>query len=158
MSQCLVRQVKQVEPLPENPLYERLQAGDVHVIVPAGQYRADDYFVHIPCGARLPPWLLDKMGLWDAESRQGRLTGERGSVVGLAGLGGLPSDGLAYTVHSAQSSFGVEFDDPEDRYHYVLVDLEAMHVPGFVVYLGEDAAPYLNIKFQPDHSGQTGTL
>ena len=146
MQKCPVRQVGRIEPIAGCEEFECLLAEDSAIVVPAGKFQPGDYFVHLPQGTRLTPWLLNKLGLWDLIGHKGRLSGEDGATVGELGLGGLPSDGLAYTVHSAQSSFGVEFDDPEDRYHYVLTDLQAMHVPGFVVYLGDDAAPYLNLN------------
>lgn len=87
MPLCPVRQVCRIEPVAGAVEFERLFADETTIVVPAGQYSVGDYFVHLPPGTQLTPWLLNKLGLWDTASYKGRLSGGRRRHRGCGGPG-----------------------------------------------------------------------
>lgn len=123
---CYVREVDALEPT-TNVAVECLVSGVLRIAVPVKAFKPGDYFVHIPRGVRLPAWLSAQVGL---------PVGELGPT----------ADGWAYAVHSAQSNSGEDYADLADSYHYIKVDREVFGVAGFVVYLGDDVAHFLNLN------------
>ncbi len=146
--QCLVCAVEQVSPA-ERPGLSRVGSGNLSVVVPEGAFQAGDYFVHLPPGTQLTPWLMKHFRAQAGDELNACLVGDQ--VVGSRGLGGLPSQGLAYTVKTAQSSFGELMGDPLERYHHILVDPAVMRVRGFVVELNDDVTDLLRVHFSPNH-------
>lgn len=100
------------------------------------RYSAGDLAVYIPTASVLPKWLLEKLGMWNADKDKGMLSGSRGNRVGPVKLRGVFSEGILYPVH--RDEVGETFN------------IDINHGAKLLVSKGLDVASYLGIiKYEP---------
>lgn len=73
----------------------------------SSRYAAGDLVVYIPEAAKLPEWLLKKLGFWDTEKGKGMLTGSKGDRIKAIRLRQVLSQGVLYPVNSFKIEKGI---------------------------------------------------
>lgn len=132
-----VKRIRAIEPHQNADSLEFAVVDGYRSIVKKGQFQAGALVAYIPEGSVLPPWLLESLGLWDAQKGCGKLNGKEGNRVKAISLRGALSQGICYPVSC----------DSEGRGQIVTgAELGALAR----VHEGEDLAALLGItKYEP---------
>lgn len=91
-----VKRIRAIEPHQNADSLEFAVVDGYRSIVKKGQFQAGALVAYIPEGALLPPWLLESLGLWDAQKGCGKLNGKEGNRVKAISLRGALSQGICY--------------------------------------------------------------
>ncbi len=101
--------VVKVDAIERHPNADRIElahiAGYVS-IVKRDQVKAGDLVVYIPESAVVPQWLLECIGLWNAERGKGMLAGKAGTRVKAVKLRGVISQGIILQLHVEHKDHG----------------------------------------------------